>query len=73
MLYFNYYYCYNELRIIVEVKIMDKYVCDICGYEYDPAVGVPEQGIAPGTPFEELPEDFACPLCGVGKDNFSKA
>ena len=52
---------------------MDKYVCNICGYEYDPSVGAPELGIAPGTPFEELPEDFACPLCGVGKDNFSKA
>ncbi len=52
---------------------MNKYVCNICGYEYDPEVGAPELGIAPGTPFEDLPEDFACPLCGVGKDNFSIA
>ena len=52
---------------------MEKYVCNICGYEYDPAEGAPDLGIAPGTPFEELPEDFACPLCGVGKDNFSAA
>ena len=48
-----------------------KYVCDISGWEYDPELGYPEGGIAPGTPFEELPEDFACPLCSVGKDQFS--
>ena len=54
-------------------KIMQKYVCDVCGWEYDPAIGVPEAGIEPGTPFEELPEDFECPLCGVGKDQFSVA
>ena len=50
---------------------MKKYVCDVCGWEYDPEVGVPEQGIEPGTAFEDLPEDFECPLCGVGKDQFS--
>ena len=44
-----------------------KYVCDVCGWEYDESVGIPEQGIAPGTKFEDLPEDFVCPLCGVGK------
>ena len=49
-----------------------KYVCEICGYEYDEAVGDPENGIAPGTKFEDLPEDFTCPLCGVGKENFKK-
>ena len=48
-----------------------KYVCDVCGYEYDPAAGDPENGIQPGTPFSELPEDWVCPLCGVGKDQFS--
>ncbi len=52
---------------------MDKYVCDACGYEYDPAVGDPDNGIAPGTAFEDLPEDWVCPVCGVGKDMFSKA
>ena len=52
---------------------MEKYVCNICGYEYDPEVGAPDMGIAPGTPFEELPDDFACPLCGVDKSNFSPA
>ena len=49
---------------------MDKYVCP-CGYVYDPAVGDPEHGIAPGTKFADLPEDFECPLCGAGKDQFS--
>ena len=49
-----------------------KYVCEICGYEYDEAVGDPDNGIAPGTKFEDLPEDFTCPLCGVGKENFKK-
>ena len=51
---------------------MKKYVCDVCGWEYDPEVGVPEAGIEPGTAFEDLPEDFVCPLCGVGKDEFSE-
>lgn len=48
---------------------MAKYVCP-CGYTYDPAKGEPEQGIAPGTPWEEVPEDFTCPVCGLGKDMF---
>jgi rubredoxin-NAD+ reductase len=49
-----------------------KYVCDVCGWEYDEALGDESQGIKPGTKFEALPEDFECPLCGVGKDMFSK-
>ena len=48
-----------------------KYVCDVCGWEYDEAVGDPDNGIAAGTSFEELPDDFTCPLCGVGKSEFS--
>lgn len=48
--------------------IDEKYVCTVCGYEYDPEVGDPDNGIAPGTAFEDLPEDWVCPLCGVGKD-----
>ena len=52
---------------------MAKYVCDACGWEYDEAVGSPENGIAPGTKFEDLPEDFECPVCVVGKDMFSEA
>ena len=52
-------------------KTIMKYVCDVCGWEYDPAVGDAEHGIEPGTAFEDLPEDFVCPLCGVGKEDFS--
>jgi rubredoxin len=52
-------------------KKMKKYICDVCAYEYDPAVGDPENGIPAGTAFEDLPEDWVCPLCGVGKDEFS--
>ena len=47
-----------------------KYVCNVCGWVYDEAEGLPEQNVAAGTKFEDLPEDFACPLCGVGKDQF---
>jgi rubredoxin len=47
-----------------------RYVCDLCGYVYDPAVGDPESGIAPGTPFEDLPDDWVCAGCGGGKDDF---
>ena len=49
-----------------------KYVCDVCGWEYDEEVGYPEGGIAPGTKWEDVPEDFECPLCNVGKDQFSE-
>ncbi|MBR2967368.1 MAG: rubredoxin [Clostridia bacterium] len=52
---------------------MKKYVCDACGWEYNEELGDPDNGIVPGTKFEDLPEDFACPLCGVGKDMFSEA
>ena len=50
-----------------------KYACDVCGWEYDESVGAPDLGIEPGTKFEDLPEDFVCPVCGVGKDSFSAA
>jgi len=50
----------------------DIYICDVCGYEYDPAQGDPDNGVAPGTSFEELPNDWTCPLCGVEKTDFSK-
>ena len=49
-----------------------KYVCDICGWVYDEEKGSPENGIPAGTKLSDLPEDFVCPLCGVGKDNFSE-
>ena len=46
------------------------YVCTLCGYEYDPQNGEPENGIAEGTDFEDLPEDYTCPLCGAPKEDF---
>lgn len=52
---------------------MKKYICEPCGYEYDPAVGDSDAGIAPGTAFEDLPEDWVCPVCGVGKEDFVEA
>ena len=52
---------------------MAKWVCDVCGYVYDEAVGDPDSGIAPGTKFEDLPDDWVCPVCGVSKDQFEKA
>ena len=52
---------------------MAKYACGVCGWVYDEAVGDPDNGIAAGTKFEDLPESFACPLCGVGKDQFEQA
>jgi len=55
-----------------EEKKMEKYVCDVCGYVYDPEKGDPDNGIEPGAPFENLPDDWVCPVCGAGKDQFSK-
>lgn len=58
--------------IKMEVYAMRKFVCDICGYIYEEEFGDPEHDITPGTKWEELPDDFVCPLCGVGKDMFSE-
>lgn len=52
---------------------MKKYVCDVCGYVYDPAIGDPENDIPPGTAFEDLPYDWVCPACGASKSEFSPA
>lgn len=51
---------------------MKKYVCSICGYVYDEAAGIPESGIAPGTKWEDLPQDWVCPLCGAAKSEFKE-
>ena len=51
---------------------MKKYVCIPCGWVYDPELGDPDSGIEPGTAFEDLPEDWTCPVCGVGKDDFEE-
>ena len=49
-----------------------KYICELCGYEYDPKLGDPDSGIEPGTDFEDIPSDWTCPLCGAGKDDFEQ-
>lgn len=51
---------------------MSKYKCSVCGYVYNPDEGDPDSGIAPGTPFESLPDDWKCPVCGAPKDAFEK-
>lgn len=52
---------------------MKKYVCTVCHYEYDPEIGDPDNGVAPGTDFTDVPADWICPLCSVGKDMFEEA
>lgn len=49
---------------------MKKYICKVCSWVYDPEIGDPAGGIEPGTAFEDIPDDWVCPLCGVGKDDF---
>jgi rubredoxin len=51
---------------------MQKWVCTVCGYIYDPAVGDPSNGVPAGTPFENLPADWVCPVCGAPKEDFEK-
>jgi len=51
--------------------IMQKYQCDVCDYVYDPEQGDPENGVEPGTALENVSDDWVCPLCGVGKEDFS--
>jgi rubredoxin len=51
---------------------MDKYVCTICGYVYDPEQGDPDNGVAPGTKWEDVPDGWECPVCGASKDDFEK-
>jgi rubredoxin len=60
----------NEIK--TKEFFMDKYICELCGYVYDPAVGDPDGGIAPGTAFEAIPDDWVCPVCGASKDSFTK-
>jgi len=51
---------------------MDKYVCTVCGYVYDPEQGDPDNGVNPGTKWEDVPDDWECPVCGASKDDFDK-
>jgi rubredoxin len=51
---------------------METYICTICGYVYDPAQGDPDSGVAPGTSFADIPDDWVCPVCGADKSQFEK-
>lgn len=51
---------------------MEKWECTVCGYVYNPELGDPDNNVDPDTPFEELPDDWTCPECGAGKDEFQK-
>jgi rubredoxin len=51
---------------------MDKYVCIVCGYVYDPELGEPDGGVAPGTKWDDVPDDWVCPVCGAPKEDFEK-
>ncbi len=55
-----------------EAPKMAKYKCTVCGWIYDPEIGDPDSGIAPGTPFEKIPDDWQCPMCGASKSEFEK-
>lgn len=63
---------HTHIYKIIKIKIMKKYVCTACDYVYDPEKGDPENGIPAGTPFEKLPDDWTCPLCGLGKEAFEE-
>jgi rubredoxin len=52
---------------------MERWFCTVCGYVYDPSIGDPANDIEPGTPFEELPADWVCPVCGAEKEMFEKS
>jgi rubredoxin len=60
------------VKLIKGESAMKKWKCTACGYIYDPAAGDTDSGINPGTPFEQIPEDWVCPVCGVGKDSFEE-
>jgi rubredoxin len=51
---------------------MEKWICEVCGFVYDPAEGDPDNNVAPGTKFEDLPDDWVCPVCGAAKENFAR-
>lgn len=62
----------SSMNMIEKEDKMDKYVCTVCGYVYDPAQGDPDNGVEPGTKWEDVPDDWECPVCGVSKDEFEK-
>jgi rubredoxin len=61
----------NSREYLNEEYGMQRYVCEVCGYIYDPEEGDPDSGVEPGTAFESLPEDWVCPMCGASKEEFS--
>jgi len=63
-------YNISKIKIVRGGMGMKKYVCDVCGYVYDPAAGDADSGITAGTAFEGIPDDWVCPVCGVTKDMF---
>ena len=65
-------YFRNSVELAINIYDMKQYVCKVCGWVYDEAKGDPDSGIAPGTDFEDLPEDWTCPLCGVGVEDFEE-
>jgi rubredoxin len=62
----------NDVRKQLRSELMDKWVCVICGYVYDPVEGDPDNGVDPGTVWEDVPNDWLCPICGASKDDFEK-
>jgi rubredoxin len=62
----------NDVRKELRSELMDKWVCVICGYVYDPVEGDPDNGVDPGTVWEDVPNDWLCPICGASKDDFEK-
>lgn len=63
--------CFSAKKI-QESDYMDKWICTICGYVYDPAVGDPNNGVAAGTSWDDVPDDWECPICGAPKEDFAK-
>ena len=62
----------HEFFVARKEPMMEKWKCTLCGYVYDPAKGDPDSDIEPGTAFEALPDDWVCPDCGAGKEDFEK-
>ena len=67
-----YTFCKNQKIGDEKMVDMSRYVCQVCGYIYDPENGDPDSGIAPGTSFEDLPESWVCPVCGASKASFER-
>lgn len=67
------YYIFTGSFKTYTVRAMKKFKCIVCGYVYDPVEGDPDAAILPGTPFDEIPDDWMCPLCGVTKEDFEPA